>query len=95
MRESCTYGSVRGVRGNSHPYRATFAALHMSAHGIVSRVTPVHTAMRNCQVSFASVASHLALKRLLRLAEANDARALRVTRVWSELFCSDSRRTMA
>src|SRR5437867_3298567 len=21
MRESCTYGSVRGVRGNSHPYR--------------------------------------------------------------------------
>jgi hypothetical protein len=22
MRESCTYGSVRGVRGNSHPYRA-------------------------------------------------------------------------
>src|SRR5713101_7896850 len=23
MRESCTYGSVRGVRGNSHPYRAT------------------------------------------------------------------------
>jgi hypothetical protein len=25
-----------------------FAALHMSAHGIVSRVTPVHTAVRNC-----------------------------------------------
>ena len=22
MRESCKYGSVRGVRGNSHPYRA-------------------------------------------------------------------------
>src|SRR6202162_4003086 len=22
VRESCTYGSVRGVRGNSHPYRA-------------------------------------------------------------------------
>jgi hypothetical protein len=21
MRKSCTYGSVRGVRGNSHPYR--------------------------------------------------------------------------
>jgi hypothetical protein len=21
MRESCIYGSVRGVRGNSHPYR--------------------------------------------------------------------------
>jgi hypothetical protein len=26
MRESCTYGSVRGVRGNSHPYRDKFAA---------------------------------------------------------------------
>ena len=25
-----------------------FAALHMSAYGIVSRVTPVHTAVRNC-----------------------------------------------
>ena len=25
-----------------------FAAVHMSAHGIVSRVTPVHTAVRNC-----------------------------------------------
>ena len=25
-----------------------FAALHMSARGIVSRVTPVQTAMRNC-----------------------------------------------
>jgi hypothetical protein len=24
MRESCTYGSVRGVRGNSHPYRDWF-----------------------------------------------------------------------
>jgi hypothetical protein len=30
MRASCEYGSVRGVRGNSHPYRAiAFAA---SAH---------------------------------------------------------------
>jgi hypothetical protein len=25
-----------------------FAALHESAHGLVSRVTPVHTALRNC-----------------------------------------------
>ena len=34
MRESCTYGSVRGVRGNSHPYRAMmFAALHESSCG--------------------------------------------------------------
>ena len=24
MRESCTYGSVRGARGNSRPYRDTF-----------------------------------------------------------------------
>jgi hypothetical protein len=31
MRESCTYGSVRGVRGNSHPYRdIPFAAVHES-----------------------------------------------------------------
>src|ERR1700738_3866654 len=28
--------------------RLNFAALHMSAPGIVSRVTPVHTAVRNC-----------------------------------------------
>jgi hypothetical protein len=32
MRESRTYGSVRGARGNSRPYRdLQFAALHMSA----------------------------------------------------------------
>src|SRR6202048_597550 len=37
MRESCTYGSVRGVRGNSHPYRAMCAALHMSARGTKRR----------------------------------------------------------
>ena len=29
-------------------FDGVFAALHMSAYGIVSRVTPVHTAMRNC-----------------------------------------------
>ena len=34
MRESCTYGSVRGVRGNSHPYRDKhFAAVRESAFG--------------------------------------------------------------
>src|SRR5262249_54097750 len=34
MRESCTYGSVRGARGNSRPYRdRPFAALHESAFG--------------------------------------------------------------
>src|SRR6266851_313069 len=45
MRKSCTYGSVRGVRGNSHPYRAMvdvqiwppslrdFAAAHESGSG--------------------------------------------------------------
>jgi hypothetical protein len=49
MRESRTYGFVRGARGNSRPYRvARFAALHESGCGIVSRVTPVHTALRNC-----------------------------------------------
>ena len=32
--ESCTYGSVRGVRGNSHPYRETFLCIHAApAHG--------------------------------------------------------------
>ena len=38
MRESCTYGSVRGVRGNSHPYRDVrlFAAVQKSvlAHSV-------------------------------------------------------------
>ena len=29
MRESCTYGSVRGVRGNSHPYRDERPPLHL------------------------------------------------------------------
>jgi hypothetical protein len=28
MRESCTYGTVRGVRGNSHPYRDRYCLLH-------------------------------------------------------------------
>ena len=28
MRESCTYGTVRGVRGNSHPYRDRSFLLH-------------------------------------------------------------------
>ena len=30
MRESRTYGSVRGARGNSRPYREHFAAVHES-----------------------------------------------------------------
>ena len=33
MRESCTYGTVRGVRGNSHPYRDEGA----SEAGAISR----------------------------------------------------------
>src|SRR5262245_19329024 len=34
MRESCTYGSVRGARGNSRPYRAgSNAATHESGSG--------------------------------------------------------------
>jgi hypothetical protein len=38
MRESCTYGSARGARGNSRPYRdhpscTSFAAVHESAFG--------------------------------------------------------------
>jgi hypothetical protein len=42
MRESCTYGSVRGVRGNSHPYRdnhnpCTSFIVGTPARGIVVR----------------------------------------------------------
>jgi hypothetical protein len=50
MRESCTYGSVRGVRGNSHPYRAVqpFVAAQIDNHsedrfGSKARITaPQH-----------------------------------------------------
>ena len=49
MRESLMYGSVRGARGNSRPYRdILFAAMRKSGCGIVSRISPVHTALRNC-----------------------------------------------
>jgi hypothetical protein len=34
MRESLMYGSVRGARGNSRPYRDEFAAVHLSAYGV-------------------------------------------------------------
>jgi len=35
MRESLMYGSVRGTRGNSRPYRDTlFAAVQWSAFGV-------------------------------------------------------------
>jgi hypothetical protein len=38
MRESCMYGSVRGARGNSRPYRdILFAAVHESASGTKRR----------------------------------------------------------
>jgi len=33
MRESLMYGSVRGARGNSRPYRDVFAAVHESGCG--------------------------------------------------------------
>ena len=32
MRESCKYGSVRGARGNSRPYRAFWLHIAASAH---------------------------------------------------------------
>ena len=32
MRESCKYGSVRGARGNSRPYRAFWLQIAASAH---------------------------------------------------------------
>src|SRR5467141_1290271 len=45
MRESCTYGSVRGVRGSSHPYRARlFCCSAMSAID-PSAILAVHAAM--------------------------------------------------
>jgi len=38
MRESLMYGSVRGTRGNSRPYRdMVFAALHESGYGTKRR----------------------------------------------------------
>jgi hypothetical protein len=38
MRESLMYGSVRGARGNSRPYRdMRFAAVHESAVGSAPR----------------------------------------------------------
>ena len=45
MRESCTYGSVRGVRGNSHPYRDAYSVcctcsgleLALSSTGLIRR----------------------------------------------------------
>src|SRR5215471_5495929 len=41
MRESRTYGSVRGARGNSRPYREhCFAALHESGPGETGHATP-------------------------------------------------------
>ena len=49
MRESCTYGSVRGVRGNSHPYRD--GCLAAIAH---SRLW--HIATQACAVACPQVA---------------------------------------
>jgi hypothetical protein len=43
MRESLMYGSVRGARGNSRPYRdPPFAALHESPLGTKRRLGNVH-----------------------------------------------------
>src|ERR1700730_17727771 len=39
---------VNSHRRRGDRIRCHFAALHESVHGIVSRVTPVHTALRNC-----------------------------------------------
>ena len=51
MRESCTYGSVRGVRGNSHPYRDTGYVLYGMArpgacHAQAAMATPRCTEAR-------------------------------------------------
>jgi hypothetical protein len=42
---SCSFWIVTNKFTRPEP---TFGAVHMSANGIVSRVTPVHTAVRNC-----------------------------------------------
>ena len=41
MRESCTYGSVRGVRGNSHPYRDPKYAVTPDPYLPIKRLGPV------------------------------------------------------
>jgi hypothetical protein len=47
MRESCTYGSVRGVRGNSHPYRdAALLRLLTAAYGTDRRFAAMRQVVR-------------------------------------------------
>jgi hypothetical protein len=43
MRESLMYGSVRGARGNSRPYRdMLFAAVHESGRGTLRQIAAMH-----------------------------------------------------
>jgi hypothetical protein len=47
MREICTYGSVRGVRGNSHPYRdAALLRLLTAAYGTDRRFAAMQQVVR-------------------------------------------------
>ena len=48
LRRTATRGKSRILRVRSQTHPCLFAAMQESAHGIVSRVTPVHTAVRNC-----------------------------------------------
>src|SRR6202048_3544925 len=52
MRESCTYGSVRGVRGNSHPYRAEAAGVQEGAFGDVAPIHDGRTELHVALVDF-------------------------------------------
>jgi hypothetical protein len=43
MRESCMYGSVRGVRGNSHPYRDRREFIALIGAATIGSPVPVHS----------------------------------------------------
>src|SRR3984893_4574253 len=62
MRESCTYGSVRGVRGNSHPYRAPdfccgagVRCWHSSSNRCNAPIRELSEAQRTCRELVARV----------------------------------------
>src|SRR6266540_4187011 len=56
MRESRTYGSVRGALSNERPYRVRFfAAVHMSVHGTLRRFAAAQYSVRyrmSCGISW-------------------------------------------
>jgi hypothetical protein len=46
MRESCTYGTVRGVRGNSHPYRDQCCSLRCMSPVVARSVSAASMSLR-------------------------------------------------